>query len=92
MLLMCVGSAYLFVISSAGTKLEWYAAPLFPVLCGTGGDRHLCSIRLVAKRELSSTAQLRGRVLPYLFLFVVFVGPYSSTVGRVLFPEGVGLG
>jgi 4-amino-4-deoxy-L-arabinose transferase-like glycosyltransferase len=85
-LLVCMGGAYLFVVSSAGTKLEWYAAPLFPILAA------LVAIALYIpfvwlRDQQVFTAQLRARVLPFLFLFVVFVGPYSETVGRVYFPE-----
>lgn len=34
LLLVCLGATYLYVISTAGTELEWYEAPLFPILGG----------------------------------------------------------
>jgi 4-amino-4-deoxy-L-arabinose transferase-like glycosyltransferase len=85
-LLVCLGSTYLFVISTAGTKLEWYAAPLFPVLSALVAIAVYVPFVWLRNEEVF-TPQLRTRVLPFLLLFIVFVEPYSRTVGRVYFPE-----
>ncbi|MEZ4739169.1 MAG: glycosyltransferase family 39 protein [Flavobacteriales bacterium] len=86
LLLVCVGSAYLFIMSSAGTKLEWYEAPLFPILSALAAIAIYVPFVWLQSENLF-TPQLRGRVLPYLLLFLGFVGPYSSTVGRMYFPK-----
>lgn len=85
-LMVCVGSFYLFVISSAGTKLTWYSGPLFPI-CAV-----LVAVTLYVPftwlmTEQWSAGSLRTRILPCAFLFVVFIRPYSTVVGRSYFPE-----
>ncbi len=86
LLLTCMGACYLFVISSAGTKLEWYEAPALPVLC------LLAAIPLHALQQWTFTetwsgAWLRARVLPWALLFLIFVQPYSAVIGRTYFPQ-----
>lgn len=84
--LSLIGACYLYVISTADTKLTWYEAPLIPLLAFFAAvPIHLVFVRLHA--ETWSVEHLRGRVLPYLFLFTCFVWPYSTTIGRVYFPK-----
>lgn len=86
LLLVCLGATYLYVIRTAGTKLEWYEAPLFPILGG------LAAVPLYAVLQWTFSEQwsaglLARRVLPWVFLFLVFVQPYSRTIGRTYFPK-----
>lgn len=86
LLLTCLGATYLYVISSAGTKLEWYEAPLFPVLCGLAAIPMHVVLQWTFSEQWT-TAILARRVLPWVFLFLVFVQPYSAIVGRTYFPK-----
>ncbi|MBK6830171.1 MAG: glycosyltransferase family 39 protein [Flavobacteriales bacterium] len=86
LLLICLGTTYLYVISSAGTKLEWYAAPLFPVLAALAAIPIHVVLQWTFTEQWSATF-LSRRVLPWLFLFVVFVQPYSAVIGRTYFPK-----
>lgn len=86
LLLVCIGAVYLSVISTAGTKLEWYSAPLFPVIAGLAAVP-LHTILQWTFSENWSTTLLRRRVLPWAFLFIAFVTPYSRTIGRTYFPK-----
>jgi 4-amino-4-deoxy-L-arabinose transferase-like glycosyltransferase len=86
LLLTCIGACYLLVISSAGTKLEWYEAPLFPVLAGLAA----IPLHVILQWTFSenwSPSVLTRRVLPWALLFVAFVSPYSHTIGRTYFPQ-----
>lgn len=85
-LLAGMGSIYLYVISSAGTKLEWYSAPLFPVLCGLAAIPVHVLLQWTFT-EGRSGAFLTKRVLPWALLFMVFLQPYSSIIGRTYFPK-----
>ncbi len=81
-LLTVTAATYLYFISSAETKLSWYAAPLIPLLAGLAA----IPIQLLfiwASREEWTTPYLRWRVLPYVFLFVLFLQPYASMVGQL---------
>jgi 4-amino-4-deoxy-L-arabinose transferase-like glycosyltransferase len=84
--LSCLAAAYLAVISSAGTKLEWYSAPALPLLA------LLASIPLVVAQQLMRSERLsadllRWRALPVAAGFLLFAGPYRSMISRMYFPE-----
>lgn len=85
-LLTCMGVGYFFVITSAGTKLEWYSAPLFPVIAALAA----ISIHLLfqwLRTAGAATFSLHTPVLPWVLLFFLFVQPYSDVIGRVYFPK-----
>jgi len=84
MLLTCIAATYLYVISSAQTKLEWYAVPLFPVLCGLAALA--IYIPFLWLYDLPKY-QVRTYAAPLLFLFLIFVRPYSTVVARAYFPK-----
>ncbi|HRH37327.1 MAG TPA: glycosyltransferase family 39 protein [Flavobacteriales bacterium] len=86
LLLVCMGTCYLYIISSAGTKLEWYEAPLFPILAGLAAIPLHLLLQWTFSENWSPSAVGRN-ILPWVLLFVAFVGPYSSTIGRVFFPQ-----
>ncbi|MBL0129398.1 MAG: glycosyltransferase family 39 protein [Flavobacteriales bacterium] len=86
LLLVCIGSTYLYVISSAGTKLEWYSAPLFPVLCGLAAIPVHVLLQWTFSEQWSASFVAR-RVLPWLLLFFVFLQPYTAIIGRTYFPK-----
>lgn len=86
LLLTCIGACYLFVISSAGTKLEWYEAPSLPVLCLLAA----IPIHLVFQWTLDQKWSVAGvwrHLLPWAFLVLTFVQPYSAVIGRTYFPK-----
>jgi 4-amino-4-deoxy-L-arabinose transferase-like glycosyltransferase len=77
---------YFGVISFGGTKLEWYEVPLFPFLS------ILASIPLyyifgLLKNSHRINRQFSFNVMPYLFLFIVFLMPYSRIIQKVYKPE-----
>ena len=84
--LVCIGSTYLFVISSAGTKLEWYEAPLFPVLVGLAAIP-IHAILQVTFTEGWSRSAVARHALPWVFLLMVFEHPYGRMIGRTYFPK-----
>lgn len=79
MLLTCAGASYLIVISTAGTKCQWYDAPLYPILAS------LCALPLHLVFEWLRTTRpfnlmVRGDVVPFTALFLAFAMPYASVV------------
>lgn len=77
---------YLIIISGASTKLEWYSAPLYPVFAALAAVP-IHFLFTVLFQETWTKGLLRGRVLPYILLFVVFLMPYSATIACVYFPK-----
>jgi len=76
---------FFLVISSAQTRLEQYDAPLFPFLA--------ILIALVVhfifeqiKNIKQINLRLRTQVLPYLFLFLVFMLPYKKIWDKTYLP------
>lgn len=84
--LACVAAGYLLVISSAGTKLEWYSAPALPLLALLAAVPLHVALQLL-HAESTSTAVLRWRALPVVAAFVLFAEPYRCLIGRLYFPE-----
>lgn len=81
---------YFLVISISKTKIEWYSIPLFPFLAiviATGIHFVFESLRSPA---LEGRLPLRKNVLPYIWVFVVFVHPYSQIVDKTFWPKDTG--
>jgi len=76
---------YWLIVSSAQTKLEWYIVPLFPFLS------LVCSVIIYfvfiyLKEESSVKKYFDFNILPYIFLFIVFLIPYKNIVNKVYKP------
>ncbi len=68
---------YWLILSSSKTKIEWYEAPLFPYLALIVALA-LTLIFQWLKNSASIKTYLRYNVLPFLFLFIVFLTPYVA--------------
>lgn len=78
--------AYWLIISAAQTKLEWYDLPLFPFLSLLASIFiYWIFIFLKTNKEIALNFSLS--LIPYLFLFFIFLSPYEKMIGKVYFPE-----
>lgn len=77
---------YLIVISCAGTKLDWYTMPLYPLLC-------VLAALLIAQcfswaQNIPSKTNARSTTILITFgLVVCFYLSYMETLNRVMKPE-----
>ena len=81
-----VSSSFLLVISSAQTKLDWYDAPVFPILsilCGIGVWR-LWEV-LMNSHHILEKWKLGGMGL--LFVFAVYGSPYCNIIKKIYKPK-----
>ncbi|MEQ1733606.1 MAG: glycosyltransferase family 39 protein [Bacteroidia bacterium] len=77
---------YWLVISSSETKCNWYDAPMFPylaILCAVA----IYTVFMYIKQEINTQQLLSYNVLPYVFLFAVFLTPYQVIIGKVYVPK-----
>ena len=77
---------FFIIISSGKTKMEWYDAPLYPFLC------ILMALSLYYVFELLRNAKrinhtLTFNIIPFLFLFLIFLTPYKTIWARTFRPE-----
>jgi 4-amino-4-deoxy-L-arabinose transferase-like glycosyltransferase len=63
--------SYLLIISSANTKLQWYDAPVFPLLA---------VISALGIEKISAFLNTRFKLNQALFLVILFAWPYFSTI------------
>jgi 4-amino-4-deoxy-L-arabinose transferase-like glycosyltransferase len=75
--------SYFLIISSAQTKLSWYVVPMYPVL----SILVAVSIFHIFSR-LKEKEKLKYKALPYIFLCVVFIFPYSQIVYKTYQKKG----
>jgi len=69
---------YLLFISSAQTKLPWYAVPLYPYLALFAGISIFHIFRLLKENQ-----KLKYKAVPYIFLTVIFITPYTLIIGKL---------
>jgi len=72
---------YFLVISFAQTKLHWYDLPLYPFLAILVGV-FLHFIFSFLKEEKRMLHYLKYNITPYIFVFLVFIMPYSDIVSK----------
>lgn len=84
--LVCISSCYLVAITSAQTKMEWYNAPLLPLLAALAAIPLHVAV-LVLKEERITTSFLAWRVLPATVMVLVFIVPYLTMLGKVYKPK-----
>jgi len=73
--------AYFLVISSAQTKLSWYALPLYPFLSVLAGV-FIYFIFSFLKEEKRISHYLKFNIIPYIFVFLVFIMPYKQIIDK----------
>lgn len=84
--LVCISSCYLVAITSAQTKMEWYNAPLLPLLAALAAIPLHVAV-LVLKEERITTSFLTWRALPATVMVLVFIVPYLTMLGKVYKPK-----
>ena len=77
---------YFLVISIGQTKLEWYTVPLYPFLAIIiAMFVHLIFITIKDFKAFSNN--LKFNILPYIFLFIICINPYSEITNRTFTPK-----
>lgn len=76
---------YWLIISSSETKCGWYEAPLFPYLAFLCGII-IYTVFVYIKEQLNTSKLVTYNVLPYVFLFVVFITPYEKIIQKTYAP------
>lgn len=71
------------IISSAQSKLEWYPAPEYPYIALVVALFIHRFYQLVSEYSLQQKHSLFYRLLPFLFLVLVFQWPYKTIVEKV---------
>lgn len=79
--------SFILIISKAKTKLEWYDAPLFPFIAILVSIFIYFIYNLLQELKFN---QLNFNILPILFLFFVFVKPYSLIIDKTYMPIDTG--
>jgi 4-amino-4-deoxy-L-arabinose transferase-like glycosyltransferase len=73
-----MASAFFLIISSAQTKLSWYVVPMYPFLALFVGIIIFHIFSLIKMKE-----NLKFKMLPYLFLILIFIAPYSTVINKI---------
>lgn len=84
--LVCISVCYLVAITSAQTKMEWYNAPLLPLLAALAAIP-LHVVMFVLKEERITSSFLAWRVLPATLAILIFTVPYLTMLGKVYKPK-----
>lgn len=77
---------YLLIISFSQTKLEWYEIPLFPFLAFINAIP-LYFVFDYLRRSTGITTYFTFNIIPFVFLFVIFVSPYEIIINKVYLPK-----
>lgn len=81
-----IAVTYWLVISSAQTKTEWYEIPLFPFLALIVAVIIYTGFNLL-KNSTELAKLFSYNVIPYVFLFAVFLSPYEKIIDKIYFPK-----
>ncbi len=73
---------YWLVISFSQTKLEWYTVPLLPLLALVSAIPVFWLFSLLRNSQVI-IPQFRFNIIPFAFLFIVFLHPYEKIIDRV---------
>lgn len=82
--------SYFLIISIAKTKLEWYSIPMFPFLAIIVAISVHFVFSFLGSQKITDMLPLKLNVLPYIFLFLIFVTPYSDIVDKTFWPKDKG--
>ena len=84
--LAVAGLGFLIVISIAGTKLDWYTMPMYPLMCVLAGCFIMQLFTAISSIRIKSDRYIAFTVFSICFL-AVYVKSYSDTLDRVLRPK-----
>lgn len=79
---------FLLVISLAETKIEWYDAPLLPLLSIHAAITVYSLFRWLRESEYWKE-KLRFNPLPMAIVFVLWIGPYQRIIDKTFAPEEI---
>lgn len=74
---------FLIVISIAGTKLDWYTMPMYPLMCSLAGLFLVQLYNAVSQMSIKSDRNLAFGLL-LIFFTSTYIKSYSVTLNRVL--------
>jgi 4-amino-4-deoxy-L-arabinose transferase-like glycosyltransferase len=88
LLLFCslIGIIYLLITSLSDGKLEWYIAPMYPLLAIIGAVP-IYWVFTTMKNSSHVNQQFKVNTMPYVFLLFVYLIPYIKTIDRVYKPR-----
>jgi 4-amino-4-deoxy-L-arabinose transferase-like glycosyltransferase len=84
-ILLC-GFFFFIVISSAQTKLDWYDAPLYPLIAFSVAI-FLWKVFEWLKNSKTVAFDMKINVAPYVLTFLFFVTPLTEMKSKVYFPK-----
>jgi hypothetical protein len=87
LLILAIG--YFLLISYPQVKLEWYDAPLYPILSILFGLFAAKSITLLSIRFRSGSPEKLQIALTTLLIFVILIIPYRSILKSFDYPEKI---
>ncbi len=79
-------STFFLIISAAQTKLEWYNVPLYPFLSLVIAV-FIYYIFESLKNATWIGNKLNLNVIPFLFLFLIFIGPFQKIINKTYKPK-----
>lgn len=78
--------SFFLVISTAGTKLEWYDVPMYPFLAIIVAVFIFYIFELLQNlKSLNET--LTVNVIPFIFLFLIGISPYQKIIDKTYLPK-----
>jgi 4-amino-4-deoxy-L-arabinose transferase-like glycosyltransferase len=79
---------FFLVISTAKTKLSWYDCPIYPfVALVIAIFIHFVFRSLENVAIKSSMPALKYNIIPYMFLFLVFINPYQAIINKTYYSK-----
>ena len=86
-LLLCI-LTYFIIISASKTKLEWYTAPLYPLMAFSVAILLNWFFEFLKRSEFFQI-KLGIPVVGYAMLFLVFILPYRNILDKVYHPKNI---
>jgi 4-amino-4-deoxy-L-arabinose transferase-like glycosyltransferase len=83
-----IAVTFFLIISSAQTKCNWYNIPLFPFL-SIITSVFICFIFSFLKEEKRLTHYLKYNIIPYVFVFLIFIMPYKQIINKTFVSRDV---
>lgn len=77
---------FFLIISSAQTKLFWYDVPIYPFLALLIAPFIYLIFEFLKNANWINGA-LKRNILPFLFLFLLFFGPYRDIINKTYLPK-----
>jgi 4-amino-4-deoxy-L-arabinose transferase-like glycosyltransferase len=79
---------FFLIISTAKTKLNWYDCPLFPFIAiVVTVFIHFIFNSLENASLKSNFPALTYNIIPYVFLFLVFINPYQTIISKTYYSK-----